>query len=55
MLLAVKKWAAEIEDGPRKSWLKIAATDENNEKIQNMILDDRRLKMYEMAKDVGNS
>lgn len=61
-LSTVKKWAAEfkrgrtsVEDDQREGRPKTANVKENREKIRKMILDDRRLKVYEIAETVGIS
>lgn len=52
----VKKWAAEfkrgrtsLEDDPREGRPKTATTPEIVEKIHNIVLDDRRVKVSEIA------
>lgn len=58
----VKKWVSEFRHGRtslkgdlegEKS--KTGATDVNTEKVHNMVLDDRRLKVYEISKAIGLS
>ncbi|XP_014486574.1 PREDICTED: putative uncharacterized protein FLJ37770, partial [Dinoponera quadriceps] len=58
----VKKWAAEfkrgrtsLKDDPRKGRPKTATTPETIEKVHNIVLDDRRLKVCEIAEAVGIS
>lgn len=55
----VKKWAAVfkcgrtfLEDYPRKGRAKTATTDESFKKIHDKLVDDRLLKIYEIAKAV---
>ncbi|XP_014485172.1 PREDICTED: uncharacterized protein LOC106749834, partial [Dinoponera quadriceps] len=58
----VKKWAAEfkrdrtsLEDDPREGRSKTATTLETIEKVHNIVLDDTRGKMCEIAEAVGIS
>jgi len=55
----VKKWAAEfkcghtsLEDDPREGH---PTTPEINEQVHNMVLDDRRMKVREIAETIGIS
>ena len=56
----IKKWAAEfkrgrttLEDDPRKGHPKSATTPEIIEQVHDMLLDDRRKKVREIAETVG--
>lgn len=58
----VKKWAAEfkrgrtsLEDDPREGRPKTATTPETIEKVHDIVLDDRRVKVREIAEAVGIS
>jgi len=58
----IKKWAAEfkhghtsLEDDPREGCLKSATTPEIIEQVQDMVLDDRRMKVCEIAETIGIS
>jgi len=58
----IKKWAAEfkpgrtsLEDGPREGRPKSATTSEIIEQVRDMVLDDRRMKMREIAETIGIS
>jgi transposase len=58
----IKKWAAEfkrgrtsLEDDPREGRLKIATTPEIIEQVHDMVLDDRRIKVPEIAETIGIS
>lgn len=58
----VKKWAAEfkrgrtsLEDDPREGRPKTATTPETIEKVHDIVLDDRRVKVSEIAEAVGIS
>jgi histone-lysine N-methyltransferase SETMAR len=55
-----KKWAAEykrgrtsLEDDPREGRPKSATTPEIFEQVHDMLLDDRRMKMREIAETIG--
>ncbi|XP_014483746.1 PREDICTED: uncharacterized protein LOC106746967 [Dinoponera quadriceps] len=61
-LLHFNEWAAEfkrsrtsLEDDPREGRPKTATTPETIEKVLNIVLDDRRVKVYEMTEAVGIS
>jgi transposase len=56
----IKKWAAEIkrgrtslEDDPRERTPKSALTSEIIEQVHDMVLDDRRMKVREIAETIG--
>jgi transposase len=56
----IKKWAAEfkggrtsLEDDPRKGRPKSATTPEITEQVHDMVLDDRRMKVHEIAETIG--
>jgi histone-lysine N-methyltransferase SETMAR len=58
----IKKWAAEFERGrtslevdPREGRPKSATTPEIIEQVHDMILDDRRMKVREIAETTGIS
>jgi transposase len=58
----IKKWAAEfkrghtsLEDDPREGHPKSATPPEIIEQMHNMVLDDRRMKVREMAETIGIS
>jgi len=58
----VKKWAAEfkrgrtsLEDDPREGRPKSATTPEIIEQVHDMVLDDRRMKVREIAETIGIS
>jgi histone-lysine N-methyltransferase SETMAR len=58
----IKKWAAQFkrgrtsfEDDPRKGRPKSAATPEINEQVHDMVLDNRRMKVREIAETIGIS
>jgi len=58
----IKKWAAEFkrgrtspEDNPREGRPKIATTPEIIKQMHDMILDDRRMKVREIAETIGTS
>jgi histone-lysine N-methyltransferase SETMAR len=58
----IKKWAAEfkrgrtsLEDEPREGRPKSAITPEIIEQVHDMVLDDRRMKVREIAETVGIS
>jgi transposase len=58
----IKKWAAEfkrchtsLEDDPREGRLKSATTPEIIEQVHDMVLDDRRMKVREIAETTGIS
>jgi histone-lysine N-methyltransferase SETMAR len=60
----IKKWAAEfkrgrttLEDDPREGRPKSATTPEIIEPVHDMLLDDRRMKVREIAEtiDISNS
>jgi transposase len=58
----IKKWAAEFKRGrtslevePREGLLKNATTPEIIEQVYDMLLDDRRMKVREIAETVGIS
>jgi histone-lysine N-methyltransferase SETMAR len=58
----VKKWAAEfkrgrtsLEDDPREGRPKSATAPEIIEQLQGMVLDDRRMKVCEIAETIGVS
>ena len=44
-----------IKDWTREGGSETANTEENIEKVHNVVLDDRRLKAYEIAKAEDNS
>ena len=57
---AIKNLAAKfkhghtlLEDGPREEWPKTATTPETIEKVHIIVLDDRRVKVCEIAEAVG--
>ena len=56
----IKKWAAEfkrgrtsLEDDPREGRPKSETTPEIIEQVHDMVLDDRRMKVREIAKTIG--
>jgi histone-lysine N-methyltransferase SETMAR len=56
----IKKWAAEfkrgrtsLEDGPREGRPKSATTPEITKQVHDMVLDDRRMKVREIAETIG--
>jgi len=58
----IKKWAAEfkcgrtsLEDDPREGHPKSATTPEIIEQVHNMVLDDQRIKVREIAETIGIS
>jgi len=58
----IKKWAAEfklghtsLEDDPREGRPKSALTPEIIEQVHDMVLDDRRMKVREIAETTGIS
>jgi len=58
----VKKWAVEfkrgrtsLEDDPREGRPKSATTPEIVEQVRNMVFDDRRMKVCEIAETIGIS
>jgi histone-lysine N-methyltransferase SETMAR len=58
----IKKWAAEfkrgrtsLEDDPREGRPKSATTPEIIEQVHNMVLDDRRMTVREIAETIGIS
>jgi transposase len=58
----IKKWAAEfercctnLEDDPREGRPKSATTPEIMEQVHDMVLDDRRMKVHEIAETIGIS
>ena len=58
----IKKWAAEfkrgrtsLEDDPREGRPKSATTPEIIEQVHDMVLDDRRIKVREIAETIGIS
>jgi len=58
----ITKWAAEfkrghtsLEDDPREGRPKSATTPEIIEQVHNMVLDDRRMKVHEIAETIGIS
>jgi transposase len=58
----IKKWAAEfesgrtsLEDDPREGRSKSASTPEIIEQVHDMILDDQRMKVREIAENIGIS
>ena len=58
----IKKWAAEfkrdrtsLEDDPREGRPKSALTPEIIEQVHDMVLDDRRMKVREIAETIGVS
>jgi len=58
----IKKWAAEfkrgrtsLEDDPREGHPKSATTTEIIEQVHDMVLDDRRMKVREIAETIGIS
>jgi len=60
--LTIKKWVAEfkrgrtsLQDDPRKGHPKSASTPEIIEQVQDMVLDDRRMKVRETAETIGIS
>jgi histone-lysine N-methyltransferase SETMAR len=60
--LTIKKWAAEfkrgrtsLEDDPREGRPKSAPTPEIIEQVHNMVLDDRPMKVCEIAETIGIS
>jgi transposase len=58
----IKKWAAEfkrgrtsLEDDPCEGCPKSATTPEIIEQVHNIVLDDRRMKVREIAETIGIS
>jgi hypothetical protein len=58
----IKKWAAKfklgrtsLEDDPRKGRPKSATTPKIIEQVHDMVLDDRRMKVPEIAETIGIS
>jgi len=58
----IKKWAAEfkrgrtcLEDDPREGRPKSATTPEISEQVHDMVLDDQRMKVREIAETIGIS
>jgi transposase len=58
----IKKWAAEfkrgstnLEDDPREGRPKSATTPEIIEQVRDMLLDDRRMKVRDIAETIGIS
>jgi len=58
----IKKWAAEFKRGrtslevdPREGRPKSATTPEITEQVHDMVLDDRRMKVREIAETIGIS
>jgi histone-lysine N-methyltransferase SETMAR len=58
----IKKWTAEfkrgrtsLEDGPREGRPKSATTPEITEQVHDMVLDDGRMKVREIAETIGIS
>jgi histone-lysine N-methyltransferase SETMAR len=58
----IKKWAAEfkrghtsLEDDPREGRPKSATTPEIIEEVHDMVLDDWRMKVHEIAETIGIS
>jgi hypothetical protein len=58
----IKKWAAELKSGctslevdPREGHPKIPTTPEIIEQVQDMVFDDRRMKVCEIAVTIGIS
>jgi transposase len=58
----IKKWAAKfkrgrtsLEDDPREGHPKSAITPEIIEQVHNMVLDDQRIKVREIAETIGIS
>jgi len=58
----IKKWAAEfkrgrtsLEDDPREGRPNSATTPEIIEQVHDMLLDDRRMKVCEIAETIGIS
>jgi len=58
----IKEWAAEfkrgrtsLEDDPREGRSKSVTTPEIIEQVQDMLLDDRRMKVHEIAETIGIS
>jgi transposase len=58
----LKKWAAKfkrgrtnLEDDPREGRPKSATTPEIIEQVHDMVLDDRRMKVHEIAETIGIS
>jgi histone-lysine N-methyltransferase SETMAR len=56
----IKKWAAEfkrgrtsLEDDPRGGRPKTATTPKIIEQVHNMVLDDRRMEVREIAETIG--
>jgi transposase len=56
----IKKWAAEfkrgrtsLEDNPCEGRPKSATTPEINEQVNDVVLDDRQMKVREIAKTIG--
>jgi transposase len=61
-LLTIKKWAAEfkrgrtsLEDDPREGLPNNATTPEILEQVHDMVLDDRQMKVREIAETIGIS
>ena len=58
--LTIKKWAAKFQRGrtslevdPREESPKSATTPEIFEKVQDMLVDDRQMKVREIAEPIG--
>jgi transposase len=58
----IKKWAAKfkcgctsLEDDPREGHPKSATTPEITEQVHDMVLDDRQMKVREIAETIGIS
>jgi TusA-related sulfurtransferase len=58
----IKKWAVEfkhgctsLEDDPHEGCTKSARTSEIIEQVHDMVLDDWRMKVHEMAETIGIS
>ncbi|XP_076546698.1 protein GVQW3-like [Osmia lignaria lignaria] len=52
---AFKKGREEVQDSPRSGRPSMVSTDENVEKIKKMVIDNRRLSVREVSRDVEMS
>ncbi|UYV82180.1 hypothetical protein LAZ67_21001278 [Cordylochernes scorpioides] len=51
--LSLKHGRASLEDDPHEGWPKTAITMKAIEKVHNIVLDDKRVKVWEIAEAVG--